>query len=146
MKLQTAKSILAYSKRYLDLSGLRIAYGTDWFYSTTEKAISIQREDHRDEDQEIWWDRFMFTYLKEEFNYEMKQTIECTELFSLFHEVGHFLIGCICTPYEYHIRMQDADTDEEYRKIPDEYEADKFAVEFLKEHMDELLELIESLQ
>ena len=28
MKLQTAKSILAYSKRYLDLSGLRIAYGT----------------------------------------------------------------------------------------------------------------------
>jgi hypothetical protein len=42
--------------------------------------------------------------------------------------------------------MQDAETDEEYRKIPDEYEADKFAVEFLKEHMDELLELIESLQ
>jgi Zn-dependent peptidase ImmA (M78 family) len=145
MKLQTAKALLSYSKRYLDLSGLRIAYGTDWFYSTSQKAIAVQREDYRDLKDENIWNRFMFTYLKEEFNYEIKQTIECMDIFSLFHEVGHFLIGNICTPYEYHVRMQDAETDEEYRKIPDEYEADKFAVEFLKEHMDELLELIESL-
>ena len=66
------------------------------------------------------------------------------EIFSLFHELGHHIVGELCTSEEYYMLLQDIADDDNYgyRQIPDEKAADEFAINFLREHMDNLLNLI----
>jgi hypothetical protein len=64
------------------------------------------------------------------------------EIFKLLHEVGHHVNGPICTQGEYYYLTLQAKDNYEYRSIPDEKEADLFAINFMKEHLENLLDLI----
>lgn len=139
MKLQTAKTMLKYAKQYMDLGQLKVVQTCeDWIYIPDYKAIGVAEYTN---EEEIEWQKWMITYIKETFDYEI--TLEHMDIFSLFHELGHHVIGDICTPEEYRMLVQEIDDDDNYgyRQIPDEKAADTFAIEFLKEHMTNLLEL-----
>ncbi len=140
MKLSTAKTILKYTKEYVDLTGVRVAQVKNGFYYfPAERGIAVGLEkDHEDE----LWEEWMVEYLKDEFDFEIKK--EHMEIFSLLHEVGHHVVGDVCTPEEYHMLTNQIDEGDlyEYRQIPDEYQADKFAVKFLCEHLEAILELL----
>ena len=139
MKLQTAKTILKYAKQYIDLGQLRVAQtDEDWVYVPNQQVIGVALNKT---DDEIEWNKWMIGYIKDTFDYDM--TLEHMEIFSLFHELGHHINGDICTDEEYHMLVQKLDPNDSYgyRQIPDEKAADEFAIEFLKEHMTNLLEL-----
>lgn len=141
MKLQTAKTILRYAKQYIDLGQLRVAQTKeDWVYLNHEQVIGVALEESADERK---WNKWMTLYIEETFNYVVD--IDHMELFSLLHELGHHIVGEICNDEEYYMLTQEAHGDDyAYRQIPDEYEADKFAINFMKEHLDELVKLLEA--
>ena len=139
MNLSTAKTMLRYAKQYVDLGQLRVAQTKeDWIYLTNEQVIGVALYETEDEKD---WNRWMSNYIEEEFNFDIEP--EHMEIFSLFHELGHHIVGNICTDEEYYMLYQQIgpNDDYEYRQIPDEREADKWAINFLKEHMNDLLEL-----
>jgi hypothetical protein len=139
MKLQTAKTILRYAKQYMDLGQLRVAQTKeDWVYLNHEQVIGVALEESADE---IKWNKWMIGYIKETFDYDV--ALEHMEIFSLLHELGHHINGDICTDEEYRMLVQELDDDDSYgyRQIPDEKAADTFAIDFMKEHMDKLIEL-----
>jgi hypothetical protein len=139
MKLQTAKTILRYAKQYMDLGQLRVAQTKeDWVYLNHEQVIGVALEESADE---IKWNKWMIGYIKETFDYDV--ALEHMEIFSLLHELGHHVNGDICTDEEYRMLVQELDDDDSYgyRQIPDEKMADTFAINFMKEHMDKLIEL-----
>ena len=141
MKLSTAKTMLRYAKQYVDLGQLRVAQTKeDWIYLTNEHVIGVALYETEDEKD---WNRWMSNYIEEEFNFDIDP--EYMEIFSLFHELGHHIVGSICTDEEYYMLYQQIgpNDDYEYRQIPDEREADKWAINFLKEHMTNLIELNE---
>ena len=140
MKLQTAKTILRYAKQYMDLGQLRVAQTKeDWVYLNHEQVIGVALEASADE---IKWNKWMIGYIKDTFDYDV--ALEHMEIFSLLHELGHHVNGDICTDEEYHMLVQELDDDDSYgyRQIPDEKAADEFAIDFMKEHMDNILNLI----
>lgn len=140
MKLSTAKTILRYAKQYVNLTGVRVAQvKTGFYYFPAERGIGVGLE--KDHDDELW-EEFMIDYLKDEFEFEIKK--EHMEIFSLMHEVGHHVVGNVCTPEEYYMLYNQIEEDDfyGYREIPDEYQADKFAVKFLCEHLDAILALL----
>ena len=139
MELKTAKTILRYAKQYIDLGQLRVAQTEeDWIYLNHEHVIGVALYKT---DDEIKWNKWMIGYIKDTFDYDM--ALEHMEIFSLLHELGHHVNGWICTDEEYAMLVQEIDDDDNYgyRQIPDEKAADEFAIEFLKEHMTNLLEL-----
>ena len=138
MKLQTAKNILRYAKQYIDLGQLRVAQtDEDWVYLNHEHIIGVALNKTPDE---IEWNKWMIGYIKDTFDYDV--ALEHMEIFSLLHELGHHVNGDICTDEEYSLLVQELDDDRYgYRQIPDEKLADTFAIDFMKEHMDNLLEL-----
>jgi hypothetical protein len=139
MKLQTAKTMLQYAKQYMDLGQLRVVQtDEDWVYIPSHKAIGVAEYTPQDE---IEWEEWMIGYIKDTFDYDI--TLDQMEIFSLFHELGHHMNGWICTNEEYNMLVQEIDDDDNYgyRQIPDEKAADEFAINFLREHMDNLLEL-----
>lgn len=139
MKLQTAKTMLSYAKQYMDLGQLKVVQtDEDWIYVPNYNAIGVAENTTEDE---MIWQEWMIGYIKETFDYDI--ALEHMEIFSLFHELGHHIIGDICTNEEYSMLVQELDDDDAYgyRQIPDEKAADTFAIDFLKEHMTNLLEL-----
>lgn len=140
MKLSTAKTILRHCKQYLDLGQLRVAQTKeDWIYLNHEHVIGVALEESA---EERVWNEWMIQYVKDTFNYQL--TIEQMDIFSLFHELGHHMVGDICTNEEYYMLTQEIEEGDyySYRQIPDEYAADEFAISFLKEHMEEIENLI----
>lgn len=140
MKLSTAKTILKYAKQYMDLGDLRVAQTKkDWFYLNHEHVIGVALEISADERK---WDEWMTLYIEEEFNYIVD--IDHMEIFSLLHELGHHINGDICSDEEYYMLARQAEDDSyAYRQIPDEKEADTFAINFMKEHLNNILALLE---
>ena len=139
MNLSTAKTMLRYAKQYVDLGQLRVVQTKeDWIYLINEQAIGVALYETEDEKD---WNRWMSNYIEEEFNFDIAP--EHMEIFSLFHELGHHIVGNICTDEEYYMLYQQIGPNDDYayRQIPDEREADKWAISFLKEHMNDLLEL-----
>lgn len=139
MKLETAKTILRYAKQHIDLGQLRVIQTKeDWIYLTHEHVIGVALYEA---DDEIIWNKWMIGYVKDTFDYDI--ALEHMEIFSLLHELGHHVNGNICTDEEYNMLVQELDDDDcyEYRQIPDEKAADAFAIDFMKEHMDKLIEL-----
>lgn len=141
MKLQTAKTILRYAREYMDLGQLRVAQTKeDWVYLNHEQVIGVALEETPDERK---WNEWMTLYIEETFDYVVD--LDHMEIFSLLHELGHHIVGDICSDEEYYMLTQDAQGDEyAYRQIPDEKAADTFAIDFMKEHLDKLVELLEA--
>ncbi len=140
MELSTAKTILRYAKKHIDLGQLRVAQTKeDWVYLNHEHVIGVALEESADE---IKWNKWMIGYIKETFDYDI--ALEHMKIFSLLHELGHHVNGDICTDEEYHMLVQELDSNDSYgyRQIPDEKAADTFAIEFMREHLANLLELI----
>lgn len=141
MELTTAKTMLRYAKQHMDLGQLRVAQTRqDWIYLNHDHVIGVALE--VTEDEKVW-NKWMIGYIKETFNYDI--TEDQMEIFSLFHELGHHIVGDICTNEEYYMLTQEIAEDDylSYRQIPDEYAADEFAINFLKEHMTNLMDLLE---
>ena len=139
MELKTAKTMLRYAKQYIDLGQLRVAQtDEDWVYVPSQHVIGVALNEAPDE---IAWNKWMIGYIKDTFDYNI--TLDQMEIFSLFHELGHHVMGWICTDEEYNMLVQEIDDDDNYgyRQIPDEKAADEFAINFMKEHMDELLKI-----
>lgn len=141
MKLQTAKAILRYAREYVDLGQLRVAQTKeDWVYLNHEQVIGVALEEAPDERK---WNEWMTLYIEETFDYVVD--LDHMEIFSLLHELGHHIVGEICSDEEYYMLTQDAHGDDyAYRQIPDEKAADTFAIDFMKEHLDKLVELLEA--
>lgn len=78
------------------------------------------------------WRRFILNYLKDEFDLHL----QCRDyfVFAFLHEVGHH-VNLNNLDDSSHIRKH---TRLEYRKLPNEYAADKFAVDFIKAFPDVL--------
>ena len=139
MELKTAKTMLRYAKQYIDLGQLRVAQTEeDWIYLNHEQVIGVALYTT---DDEIKWNKWMIGYIKDTFDYDV--ALEHMEIFSLLHELGHHVNGDICTDEEYNMLVQELDDGNYYgyRQIPDEKVADTFAITFMKEHMDKLIEL-----
>lgn len=141
MKLQTAKVILRYAREYVDLGQLRVAQTKeDWVYLNHEQVIGVALEEAPDERK---WNEWMTLYIEETFDYVVD--LDHMEIFSLLHELGHHIVGEICSDEEYYMLTQDAHGDDyAYRQIPDEKAADTFAIDFMKEHLDKLVKLLEA--
>ena len=140
MKLETAKTILRYAKQHIDLGQLRVIQTKeDWIYLNHEHIIGVALYEA---DDEIEWNKWMIGYVKDTFDYDI--ALEHMEIFSLLHELGHHVNGDICTDEEYNMLVQEIDDDDNYgyRQIPDEKAADEFAIDFMKEHIDNILNLI----
>ena len=140
MELTTAKTMLRYAKQYIDLGQLRVAQTKeDWVYLNHEHVIGVALYESKDE---IEWNKWMISYIKNTFDYDI--ALEHMEIFSLFHELGHHMCGDICTDEEYHMLLQEIEEGDNYsyRQIPDEKAADTFAINFLREHLTNLIELI----
>lgn len=141
MKLQTAKAILRYAKQYMDLGDLRIAQtDEDWVYLTNEHVIGVALNETPDEKK---WNDWMRYYIRFTFDYIVEE--DQMEIFSLLHELGHHMIGEICTNEEYYYLTQEIEEGDyyAYRQIPDEKAADEFAINFMKEHLNNIIVLLE---
>ena len=143
MNIKTAKALLRYAKQYMDLGNLRVGIGTGWCYMPEEQGILIMEredEDHLDINHNYWY----MGYIETEFN--LKLTYDEIEIFSLFHELGHHMNGWIDDPEVYRYLTEEVGSSMyDYRQIPDERKADEFAVEFIREHYTDLVEIYNKL-
>jgi hypothetical protein len=140
MKLETAKTILRYAKKHIDLGQLRIAQTEeDWVYLPKEQVIGVALEITQDE---LKWNKWMVGYIEETFHYTV--ALENMEIFSLLHELGHHIKGNICSDEEYYMLTQQIEPGDNYsyRQIPDEKIADTFAIEFMQEHLNNILSIL----
>jgi hypothetical protein len=83
--------------------------------------------------------KFLEKYLYEEFDLYIQQ--EKMFIFSILHEVGHYFTFDM-NNFDDYCKMLNNIQDEDYlsyRKIPEEYKADKWAVEFIKNNKNILL-------
>jgi hypothetical protein len=88
---------------------------------------------------EMEGNEFLEKYLYNEFNVYIQQ--DKMFIFSLLHEIGHYFTFDMNNYDEYCKMLRNLPDDDylEYRKIPEEYNADKWAVEFIKNNKNILL-------
>jgi hypothetical protein len=139
MRIETARTILGYVKQYVDLSTLKLkASMYDWYYSVDEQRVVFAVEYPEQYKQSDIW---ISDYIYDVYGYRVEY--EYMEIFRILHEVGHHISGPICTQEEYYYLRQEAGTDRYvYRQIPDEKAADLFAVEFMQEHLNNILSIL----
>ena len=139
MKIETARTILGYVKQHVDLSKLKLrASMHDWYYAVDEQRLVFAVEYPEQYKQSDVW---ISDYIYDTYGYRV--AYENMEIFRLLHEVGHHIEGEICTQEEYYYLRQEAGRDRyAYRQIPDEKAADLFAVNFMQQHMDNIIELV----
>lgn len=112
----------------------------------TEAKICINTVQHFDE-QNIW----IIDYLNKEFGVNLKFNAKTYYTFMLLHEIGHFvdfmsqedLISYKNNNDESYAMANSIEECEEhwlaYRQVTSEYNADKFAIEFMIKHLPELV-------
>lgn len=125
-----------------ELKKVRLAISDGFGFNFEENYIAVSEE--KDFMDELWED-FMTDYLKEEF--DLKLNRDEIDMFSLLHEIGHQQTISQFSQRElnhHFLAVDELDEEEfyEYRKLTVEYVADKWAVDFIKEHKTELLELM----
>ena len=88
---------------------------------------------------EMEGNEFLEKYLYNEFNVYIQQ--DKMFIFSLLHEIGHYFTFNMNNYDEYCKMLRNLPDDDylEYRKIPEEYNADKWAIEFIINNKDVLL-------
>lgn len=137
MLQELAVDIMSYTKKHVDLSDLKLRQSKyNWEYICDHKIVFFASEYTKEEQKFNKW--FCKYILK---NYKINIPYEHMEIISLLHEVGHHIVGDICTEEEYNYLCDACETQEDYRKIPDEREADLFAVNFYNKHRDKINEI-----
>ena len=139
MKIDTAKAILGYVKQHVDLSQLKLkASRYEWCYMTNDKRIVFAIEYPEQYKQSDIW---ISDYIYDVYGYRVEY--EYMEIFRILHEVGHHINGPICTQEEYYYLHQESRENKYiYRQIPDEKAADLFAIEFMQEHLNNILNIL----
>lgn len=122
--------------KYPELSRESFEEGSMFLYYPEERIIQISNVI---DEVELEGNKFLEKYLYEEFNFYIQQ--DKMFIFSLLHEIGHYFTFDMDN-YDNYCKMLKTIPDDdylEYRKIPEEYEADKWAIEFIKNNKDILL-------
>jgi hypothetical protein len=115
--------------KYPELNRELFEEGSMFIYYPEERKIQISNVI---DEIEFEGNKFLEKYLYEEFDLYIPQ--DKMFIFSILHEIGHYFTFDMNNFDEY-CRMLRELSDEnytEYRKIPEEYKADKWAVEFIK--------------
>ena len=121
---------------YPELSRDSFEEGSMFVYYPEERIIQISNVV---DEIELEGNKFLEKYLFEEFNFYIQR--DKMFIFSLLHEIGHYFTFDM-NNYDNYCKMLKTIPDDdylEYRKIPEEYEADKWAIEFIKNNRDILL-------
>jgi len=122
--------------KYPELSRDSFEEGSLFIYYPEERIIQISNVI---DEIEFEGNKFLEKYLYEEFNLYIQQ--EKMFIFSILHEIGHYFTFDM-NNFDNYCNMLKGIEDEDYssyRKIPEEYKADKWAVEFIKNHKNILL-------
>ena len=122
--------------KYPELSRDSFEEGSMFIYYPEERIIQISNVV---DEVELEGNKFLEKYLYEEFNFYIQR--DKMFIFSLLHEIGHYFTFDM-NNYDNYCKMLKTIPDDdylEYRKIPEEYEADKWAIEFIKNNKDILL-------
>ena len=122
--------------KYPELSRESFEEGSMFLYYPEERIIQISNVI---DEVELEGNKFLEKYLYEEFNFYIQR--DKMFIFSLLHEIGHYFTFDM-NNYDNYCKMLKTIPDDdylEYRKIPEEYEADKWAIEFIKNNKDILL-------
>ena len=121
---------------YPELNRDSFEEGSLFIYYPEERIIQISNVI---DEIEFEGNKFLEKYLYEEFDIYIQQ--EKMFIFSILHEIGHYFTFDMDN-FDSYCNMLKGIEDEDYlsyRKIPEEYKADKWAVEFIKNHKNILL-------
>lgn len=122
--------------KYPELSRDSFEEGSMFIYYPEERIIQISNVI---DEVELEGNKFLEKYLYDEFNFYIQR--DKMFIFSLLHEIGHYFTFDMNNYDNYCKTLKTIPDDDylEYRKIPEEYEADKWAIEFIKNNRDILL-------
>lgn len=121
---------------YPELSRDSFEEGPMFIYYPEERIIQISNVI---DEIELEGNKFLEKYLFEEFDLYIQQ--DKMFVFSILHEIGHYFTFDMINYDNYCEMLRNIPDDDysEYRKIPEEYNADKWAVEFIKNNKNILL-------
>lgn len=122
--------------KYPELSRDSFEEGSMFIYYPEERIIQISNVI---DEIELEGNKFLEKYLFEEFDLYIQQ--DKMFIFSILHEIGHYFTFDMSNYDNYCEMLRNIPDDDysEYRKIPEEYNADKWAVEFIKNNKNILL-------
>jgi hypothetical protein len=122
--------------KYPELNRDSFEEGSLFIYYPEERIIQISNVI---DEIEFEGNKFLEKYLYEEFNLYIQQ--EKMFIFSILHEIGHYFTFDMNNFDNYCNMLKGIEDDDysSYRKIPEEYKADKWAVEFIKNNKNILL-------
>ena len=114
---------------YPELSRDSFEEGPMFIYYPEERIIQISNVI---DEIELEGNKFLESYLYDEFDLFIQR--DKMFIFSLLHEIGHYFTFDMSNYDNYCEMLKNIPDDNylEYRKIPDEYNADKWAVDFIK--------------
>ena len=115
--------------KYPELSRDSFEEGPMFIYYPEERIIQISNVI---DEVELEGNKFLESYLYNEFDLFIQR--DKMFIFSILHEIGHYFTFDMSNYDNYCEMLKNIPDDNylEYRKIPDEYNADKWAVEFIK--------------
>ena len=115
-----------------------LVVGDSFSYNMLDDIITITLDKT---DKDMLWESFMLNYVKEVFGYNM--TLEEMDMFSLLHEIGHnqTLYTFEIEEIVKYINDMDAVSEDDlygYRQLKAEYVADKWAIDYMIQHKEQL--------
>lgn len=122
--------------KYPELSRDLFEEGSMFIYYPEERIIQISNVI---DEVELEGNKFLESYLYDEFDLYIQR--DKMFIFSILHEIGHYFTFDMINYDNYCEMLRNISDDDysEYRKIPEEYNADKWAVEFIKNNKNILL-------
>ena len=122
--------------KYPELSRDSFEEGSMFIYYPEERIIQISNVI---DEVELEGNKFLESYLYDEFDLYIQR--DKMFIFSILHEIGHYFTFDMINYDNYCEMLRNIPDDDysEYRKIPEEYNADKWAVEFIKNNKNILL-------
>lgn len=122
--------------KYPELNRDSFEEGSMFIYYPEERIIQISNVI---DEVELEGNKFLESYLYDEFDLYIQR--DKMFIFSILHEIGHYFTFDMINYDNYCEMLRNIPDDDysEYRKIPEEYNADKWAVEFIKNNKNILL-------
>lgn len=149
MNTRAFKRVFAYVKNLIpELKKTRLTVTDEFCFNYKENYIAVMLPEYATNDDKIW-ENFMLDYVDAEYNFNIQP--EEMDLFSLLHEIGHQQTFYDFTPDDLVKYVDALDAIPEgnnpddlfaYRQLSLEKAADEWAIEFMRQHRDDLLELI----